>query len=224
MAIHCILCESPSSSMIELRSGNFVCTQCIDSREVLINKIAKRIAELKNKKPPASVWGVLGVLNIFIFGIMGFYLPIAIKIESFIITLIVWGIGIWLSGYFFSFSVKTNETIRASIQNQIERLTDELRSKQDILRNIYKDYWDYPPDWEWRKNKVIERDGQCRQCGRPLNSNVPFHVHHTIPKSKPNGNHSLDNLALHCEICHSKKPGHEFMEIQRKRRFVRNKF
>ena len=83
----------------------------------------------------------------------------------------------------------------------------------------------YPPDWEIRRALVFMREerkceecsAECKETGcfvsvlwsedpETIHTPVKYvsggHVHHKIPISR-GGDHSLDNLSLLCERCHS---------------------
>lgn len=87
-------------------------------------------------------------------------------------------------------------------KNEIKRLKNEYRRQYDHL--CVNDS-SYPPDWEYRRDLVIQRDGgKCTKCGWPegyKRKRRQFHIHHIIPLSK-GGNNSLNNLTTLCSICH----------------------
>ena len=85
----------------------------------------------------------------------------------------------------------------------------------------------YPDDWNWRRKEVFLRaNGHCECCGKKTgrlsettSSGIAFiepllrgaHVHH-IKKISEGGDHSLSNLQLLCESCHSlKHPDREIL-------------
>lgn len=78
----------------------------------------------------------------------------------------------------------------------------------------YDDYPsdEYPPDWQARRRRVLERDGyRCRNCGVRSTrvDEVYFDVDHVVPKSE-GGTHALSNLQALCPACHARKhPGNE---------------
>ena len=56
----------------------------------------------------------------------------------------------------------------------------------------------YPPDWDSRKESVLERDEyQCCNC----DSRENLQVHHIVPVAN-NGTDRLSNLVAICEGCH----------------------
>jgi hypothetical protein len=64
----------------------------------------------------------------------------------------------------------------------------------------FLDWPDYPPDWDKRKCRCLERDQRrCRICG----SVDQPHVHHVIPIYS-SGNHSMQNLITVCDRCHGR--------------------
>lgn len=71
------------------------------------------------------------------------------------------------------------------------------------LKLLY-DYWlSYPPDWEDRRDDLIEDSGgRCSFCG----DTSFLHVHHIQPISQ-GGSHLPENLIVLCESCHSLQHG-----------------
>jgi len=66
---------------------------------------------------------------------------------------------------------------------------------------------EYPPDWQARRKKVLERDGYaCKSCSVESTrvDDVRFDVDHVVPKSD-GGSHALDNLQTLCPSCHADK-------------------
>jgi 5-methylcytosine-specific restriction endonuclease McrA len=217
MAHYCLICKQLCQNAILLRTGEYVCAPCINSKESLINELQDNVEILRNRKPPINIWDIVWVINFICFGLFGFYLWSITDI--FFLAIIIWFIAIWLSGIIKQISERANIPYNDKVQEQIKKYETEIALEQNHLRIIYQNFWDLPPDWEWRRRMVINRDKVCKECGRKMdNSKVPFHIHHAIPKSLPEGNHALTNLALLCEICHSKKPGHEMVKAARGKR------
>jgi len=89
------------------------------------------------------------------------------------------------------------------VQENIKQLSSSLFSLKANVARIYDYFLTYPPDWEERRNQVVERDSdQCSKCGNWGH----LHLHHITPLSK-GGNNKIVNLRLLCENCHSKKHG-----------------
>lgn len=210
----CMLCNNYCDNTINLRTGELVCKTCIQSRESQIAYYRNKINELNSRKPPENVWDFFRKIEIIAFIILGLY--VFILTGAFEISFIVWVIGICLSVMIGGVSENKKTLYKKSIQSQIEQIKKEMEQIQVQLRDIYKEFWDYPPDWKWRRKQIIQRDGGCKRCGASINSELVFHVHHIINKDEVNGNHSLDNLVLRCELCHSKEPGHDLIRRQRK--------
>lgn len=107
---------------------------------------------------------------------------------------------------------------------------DQIRELNNKIVHDICAFWPgghNPPDWDWRRQKVIDRDlATCQQCGRrsrysryrdriPENPSIKtwrrthsltgFHVHH-IKSRFTEGTHELSNLILLCERCHRRKP------------------
>ncbi|WP_082223409.1 HNH endonuclease [Halosimplex carlsbadense] len=71
----------------------------------------------------------------------------------------------------------------------------------------------YPPDWDFRRKAVYERDNYtCQYCGvrsgpHAGDGGAVLHAHHQIPLNRGGGNH-LENLATVCQSCHDRAHGH----------------
>jgi hypothetical protein len=111
------------------------------------------------------------------------------------------------------------------VNGEITNLDKKVAQLKLILENLYDYYWERPPDWEERGYRVILKyNWTCPDCGRRMErSVVPFHIHHLIPRAKPEGNHKLDNLTLLCEIYHCKMPGHQGVRANRTKRLKQGK-
>jgi len=97
------------------------------------------------------------------------------------------------------------ETSLRQIRDDLEHLySRQLSHRNNKFETAIYDYWlTYPPDWEERKSSVWDNFSECSSCNRKTGRNtVPFHVHHIQPISS-GGNHTLKNLTLLCENCHS---------------------
>lgn len=65
----------------------------------------------------------------------------------------------------------------------------------------------YPPDWEERRKKALNRDNyRCQSCAVRSTrvDDIELHVDHIVPKSD-GGGHGLNNLQTLCVECHSSK-------------------
>lgn len=61
----------------------------------------------------------------------------------------------------------------------------------------------YPPDWEARREAVMERQNYwCGRCGRYAGDVSSFHVHHLQFLSE-GGSNALENLVALCQDCHA---------------------
>jgi len=115
---------------------------------------------------------------------------------------------------------KKIDKINKPFYEGIRKTKDKLRKDIDLIKKelypVYSQYWELPPDWEDRRISVLERDNYtCQSCMvTASNSNVEFHVHHIVFRSKPEGNHDLNNLLLLCEVCHSdiESQGHQLIK------------
>ena len=88
----------------------------------------------------------------------------------------------------------------------VENEIYEIKNANKIAIEIFDYMLKYPPDWEARREDVMERDSfQCREC----NGDKYLQIHHTIPLSK-GGTNKINNLITLCEKCHSLKHNHIF--------------
>lgn len=104
----------------------------------------------------------------------------------------------------FSKPIVSTIDIERELQT-IEEVVSELSIKLNLLRDynvsLYDYFLTYPPDWDRRRNQVIERDGeQCNECGNRHH----LHMHHITPLSQ-GGSNKVSNLILLCENCHSEE-------------------
>lgn len=107
----------------------------------------------------------------------------------------------------FLFPSETEETqyqtFLISSKKEIDRINEELNPLKQNQHLIYNLYLSYPPDWDERRNLVIDRDGErCKRCSSWQN----LHLHHKVPLSK-GGTNEISNLVLLCRKCHSKQHG-----------------
>jgi hypothetical protein len=87
--------------------------------------------------------------------------------------------------------------------NLLQKLVDRKTGITKTLTVLY-DYWpSYPPDWEQRKREAIAGTHSCSRCH---SSRSMLHVHHKQPVAG-GGNHTLENLIVLCEKCHSRRHG-----------------
>jgi hypothetical protein len=195
----------------------------VSARNNKLNLISSKIQDLKNRKPAKNIWDTIGT-GIVLVSIISFILALFVH---FLVSFAVAFAGMMLYGKAKQKSDKKNEPFKNSITIEIEQLNREKSGIKYELQLIYDVYFELPPDWWERYHQVIKRDnGMCKRCGRKMRgSAVPFHVHHIVPKSDPSGNHSLNNLELLCEICHSKidQPGHQLIRGARKKRLQQNR-
>jgi len=227
----CVLCKAfASGQTIRLRPvpplfaesvGSLVCRNCVATRESRLVAIDNEILQLSNMRPPRNMWDVVG--RIILAG-SAIACLLALYVDV-IVSIILGIIGLGLYGMTAEWSAKRSEPFRETFKRKVDELHIEKSALRAELASVYERYWGTPPDWSWRRQEVIERDGwRCRHCGRNMRrSRVPRHIHHVIPSGRPEGNHSLGNLILLCEICHAKvdTPGHPLVKGVRKTRLKR---
>ena len=91
----------------------------------------------------------------------------------------------------------------AALSEKIPPLSNKYSNINQELSSIYDFLTTYPPDWNKRRELVIQRDGElCDRCG----SYRKLHLHHVISLGR-GGSNKISNLKLLCEKCHSKKHG-----------------
>jgi len=188
----------PLPPILKLRQGAQVCRSCLAERDNRLQAIRDTLAERRTSE--RGGYGILAILG----GLLLLGAPLALLAPVVALRLLV----SWVM------KSKSNEELEA-----------ELKAVQQELRPVYDLWWDYPPDWWHRREQVLVRDRwRCQECGCGMSgSRVPFHVHHRLPLSSPEATHELSNLVLLCEICHAKKPGHEKVADQRKKRLGRKR-
>ncbi|PSQ41917.1 HNH endonuclease [Halobacteriales archaeon SW_7_68_16] len=83
---------------------------------------------------------------------------------------------------------------------------------------------EYPPDWQNRRRRVLDRDEYtCQGCGvrGTRVDDVRFDVDHVVPKSD-GGSHALGNLQTLCPSCHAEKHAGN-SKLERRARRYRNR-
>lgn len=91
----------------------------------------------------------------------------------------------------------------AALHEKIPLLNNKYLNLNRELSSIYDFLTTYPPDWNERRELVIQRDGEfCGKCG----SYRRLHLHHVISLGR-GGSNKISNLKFLCEKCHSKKHG-----------------
>jgi len=239
----CILCGQPcekGGGEIELRTKRYVCKNCVASREERITQLKSQISNLeyskmrlvkkqKNRgKKQEYLGGALGVIGLFAVlsslgskkGLLYFVLSLILLILAFAI------LGIIFRCY-NSVLKKREESEENEINIELTKLNHqsntEIPKDKHELSGIYEQYWKNPPDWIERSYKVYKRNGfRCSHCGKEKThrSRSQFHVHHIIPRARSEGNHSIENLILLCDNCHSKIdiPGHQLIRPKGRRK------
>ena len=96
---------------------------------------------------------------------------------------------------------------------ELSEISSEDEARQKFAaepKRISLFYWvlahwpTYPPDWEFRRKRILERDHyECQKCGE---SEEELHVHHKKPIEK-GGIHTPNNLICLCWHCHEKTHG-----------------
>lgn len=108
---------------------------------------------------------------------------------------------------------KNRDRLKAEYEKELKKYHEDLEAYQRIqqFREAVYGYWPgYPPDWEDRRRRILERDGyRCQQCGIKPDRDFPveLNVHHIKPLSR-NGSNTDENLIVLCKDCHAEQPGH----------------
>jgi len=215
----CFLCGSKDRRLLQLRDRRHICQDCIEEREERIHDSSRKISclYLEKRNPPKNLWDFirLGAIGITVLacGHAWFHGVTTISIATAFA-------GMWGMDVSERQAHKGKLPFTRALESQIDDLYAVMVSLRAEVASIYAQYWPLPPDWQERRSQVMERDNNtCKSCGRKrLRSKVPFHVHHIVPRSHESGNHSLANLQLLCEICHSKLEGHELVRASRTER------
>jgi len=207
----CRLCGS-DIDLIKLRDNSSVCKKCVDnSRDTLLKLMEKK----RQIEKDSNIWNKAGFLMVIILIVLALYLWLFSFIYVIIIGIITY--NLWI------FCESKSEAYKELSSKVINTEKEAIKVK---FVPIFDLFWEYPPDWAWRRGQIRERDnGICQRCGRKwLGSSVPFHVHHIIPISNPESSHKFDNLIFLCELCHLKiDEAHSLVKIAREDRLNRNK-
>ena len=91
------------------------------------------------------------------------------------------------------------------VEHKLNLLNGEYLKVQALRKKVF-DYWpSYPPDWEERRQKVLDKAKyKCQECKTDMVLNL--HVHH-IKHLGRGGSNKVSNLMALCERCHEKKHG-----------------
>ena len=88
-------------------------------------------------------------------------------------------------------------------EDEIKTLSYELKKLKGILTVIYDHLPSFPPDWEERRQHLIQRNGSiCASCDKEQH----LYLIHEIPLSE-GGTNELHNLELICRSCHESMYG-----------------
>lgn len=88
-------------------------------------------------------------------------------------------------------------------EDKIKTLSSELKKLKGILTTIYDFFPSFPPDWEERRQHLIQRNGSiCSSCDEEQH----LYLIHEIPLNE-GGTNELQNLELICRACHESMYG-----------------
>lgn len=214
--IPCSSClkQIPETQLSRLRDGKTICKSCIKSYSDRIARLKREIQRLTSRRYHINAWDAISVAVVItsIAALLHFYRGIPNSIIGVMLISGYLTLTLLLYAVTRQFSQRSNQPTNDVAQSEIDRLKSERHQVYLAMFALYQQFWDYPPDWQYRRRQVMERAGnRCEQCGRSLRKRGTHrHVHHVIPRSLPGGHHGLANLQLLCEDCHSteESPGH----------------
>lgn len=108
-------------------------------------------------------------------------------------------------------AMASSDSSTSDDQYEISRRWDDPTSYGEFRSHFGEG--NYPPDWEARRQVVMERQQfWCGRCGRYSGDVDRFEVHHLVPLSQ-GGPNDLDNLVGLCGDCHAlMHPGNDEVE------------
>ena len=174
--VTCKICKKPVPDGIHLSDGGLIHESCFELIQAAVVKIEGEINDQQRIKD-----------------------SLALEINR------RYGLLFKLKTMFSKPSIDLSELEKKLIfyQIKISDLYDKLDSLKKTASQIYDLILTYPPDWDYRREKVIERDGnRCSNCGE----HTHLHLHHLVSLSK-GGNNKIENLKLLCADCHSEEHG-----------------
>ena len=214
----CLICKSSVNNdqeKILLLNGDYIHSGCLTklkgiiftNQTELINK-KRELASLGKNNITGVGAGIGGIVGTFLGGPVG--------------TFIGAGLG-GLIGGSLSESREKIEVKQKILNEIILELDNNIEGSKKLLTSIY-DFWsDYPPDWDERRDSILEEIGICEICGYQggsfstskygrtyfrRNKKRPFQIHHKVSIRK-GGNHLRGNLILLCKKCHQSKHRHD---------------
>ena len=107
------------------------------------------------------------------------------------------------------FVTETNKLIKVIY----EKIAEFKNHRKDKLFEIYSYWLERPPDWESRREMILDEGSYCVSCGE-INL---LHIHHKR-QVKDGGTHKLENLEVLCEDCHSEAHGGRKFRYKNKER------
>lgn len=234
--VSCVKCSNriESNDGKQLRDGSTICLACVENIETRIAELSKELNALERGENEWSIWGYLRVIIILGVPVLSLYLVLrniarpnvsdTLMLGVVLIVLILGTILVVFVGALVSFLEDwVGKRKKKPIKRTIQDVKAELIVVMEERSSFYALFWELPPDYRTRRRQVIERDkSMCQECGKRMTARnrQRFHVHHIIPKVQPKGVHSIDNLLLLCELCHSKQeaPGHDKIAKEIKQR------
>ena len=172
----CLVCRTLASSGVHLSNGKIVHDACLSALQYRQDEVRTEID--KKQWEISRIQQEIEQRNSIVFKFKSFFSKPHVEVAD------------------------LNKSISA-LTYDIEALTTRLSHTKKELVAIYDYFLSYPPDWEERRESLINKEGNyCSECGRQAN----LHVHHIQPLSK-GGSNELSNLKLLCEACHSSEHG-----------------
>lgn len=206
----CYLCNQLKSEeeLNLLRTGDYVCHECIDKRENRLREIKAQIGELEAKRTLTGILSALRVIVLIIATVTCYYLISRFHITGMVVSIAVLSLLLTINNYASQTSFPRNKNGFRSTDEITDDLTVEKDRIEGEVDSIYAKYWDFPPDWRNRRRIVRQRTaGRCERCGlNSYDSDLSFQVHHIVPRSEKEGDHSYYNLEYYAKYVIQKNP------------------
>ena len=170
------MCQSSASTGVQLSNGRIVHKSCLKNLQDRKEKVEAEISEKQRE--------ITRIQR-------------EIKQRS--------GVVFKLKSLFSKPQIEADElrNFLSELRSNIKDLSLLFSYTKKDLSSIYDYFLSYPPDWDERRELLINAGGNfCSKCRRSLN----LHVHH-IKRLSDGGSNELSNLKLLCETCHSNEHG-----------------
>ncbi|MFQ5881363.1 MAG: HNH endonuclease signature motif containing protein [Candidatus Methylomirabilales bacterium] len=189
----CIHCQEHLSREARvLLDGSLLCAKCAETLESKYHQFITALVEERTFEGDSFQSGVtlsllLGLVAFavshFLFGSFWISIPVAVLSTG--------------AHRFHALQVRSR---REELREAARKRCGEMERLIEGVRHILDRWYTSPPDWEWRRRRVMERERfRCVECGQPGSL-----VHHKRSLAE-GGDHSLSNLRLLCRPCHERQ-------------------